>query len=107
MHDFFVNFEKERKRKLSDITNSVFQFFNDIAPQYGFEDREGQQNMALDICEAWEADEHIIAEAGVSIGKSYAYIVPLLYYHKAFLKPVVIATSTIALQEQLVGDIKK
>ena len=100
VYDFFADFKEEEKRKLASITNSVFQFFNDIAPQYGFEDREGQQNMALDFCQAWEADEHIAVEAGVGIGKSYAYIVPLLYYHKAFLKPIVIATSTIALQEQ-------
>ena len=46
-------------------------------------------------------------EAGVGIGKSFAYIVPILYYSKIYHRPVVIATSTIALQEQLTHDIEK
>ena len=47
----------------------------------------------------------MIGEAGVGIGKSFAYIIPLLYYNKYFDKPIVISTSTIALQEQIFSDI--
>lgn len=62
--------------------------------------------MALDITDSIRDNQHILVEAGVGIGKSLAYLVPLLYYFKEFNEPIAIATSTIALQEQLEKDIK-
>ena len=62
--------------------------------------------MSLDIADAIINNEHIVIEAEVGIGKSFAYLVPLFYYHAYFRSPVIIATSTIALQEQLEEDIK-
>lgn len=96
------NFSKE-----DELQQLVWNFFMNKIPKLGFEQREGQEDMALDICNAIADREHTIVEAGVGIGKSYAYIVPLLYYNKLFNKPVLIATSTIALQEQLIKDVKK
>ncbi|MBA4688117.1 MAG: ATP-dependent DNA helicase [Candidatus Galacturonibacter soehngenii] len=96
-----------RKQKYKKIGSDVYGFFQDIAPEYGYEDREGQWDMACEIAGAMKNKEHIVVEAGVGIGKSFAYIVPLLYYHKEYNKPVIIATSTIALQEQLAEDIRK
>lgn len=61
--------------------------------------------MALDIAEAIAEKKHLIVEAGVGIGKSFAYIVPLLFFHQQYKRPIVISTSTITLQEQLVDDI--
>ena len=89
------------------VEQSTWEFFIDNAFKYGFEEREGQQNMALDIVAAIRENQHFLKEAGVGIGKSYAYIVPLLYYHRKTAEPIAIATSTIALQEQLIGDIQK
>ena len=62
--------------------------------------------MSFEITDAMKNRQHIVVEAGVGIGKTFAYIVPLLYYRKRYKKPIVIATSTIALQEQLAADIK-
>ncbi len=90
-----------------ELESLVWKFFIEKIPRLGFEQREGQEDMALDICNAIAEKQHTVVEAGVGIGKSYAYIVPLLYYNKLFNKPVVIATSTIALQEQLIEDIKR
>lgn len=42
---------------------------------------------------------------GVGIGKSYAYLIPLMLYYNKTNKPFIISTSTIALQEQLQKDI--
>lgn len=98
--------EKEHKEKFKRIGTEVFDFFQDIAPEYGYQDREGQWSMSCEIADSMKSKKHIVAEAGVGIGKSFAYIVPILYYHKLYKKPVVIATSTIALQEQLASDIK-
>lgn len=93
--------------KEDELQQLVWNFFMNKIPKLGFEQREGQEDMALDICNAIADREHTIVEAGVGIGKSYAYIVPLLYYNKLFNKPVLIATSTIALQEQLIKDVKR
>lgn len=85
----------------------AFIFFTDKLTQLGYESREGQENMAFDIVEAMRDKQHILIEAGVGIGKSYAYLVPILLYNKYFKKPVIISTSSIALQEQLKEDIDK
>lgn len=89
-----------------EITQKVWDLFTLKLPELGFEEREGQENMALDICEAIVDNKHIMIEAGVGIGKSYAYLVPLIYYNKITQKPVLVSTSTILLQEQLIKDIE-
>ena len=108
---WFTNENKSIKpkelTKEQEVEALVWKFFMEKLPRLGFEQREGQEDMALDICNAISERQHTVIEAGVGIGKSYAYIVPLLYYNKIFHKPVIIATSTIALQEQLIEDIKR
>lgn len=101
------NGQAERKKKFLKIGEDVFSFFMDKATDAGFEEREGQWEMSCEIVEGLRDKKHVIVEAGVGIGKSFAYIVPILYYIKTYRRPVVIATSTIALQEQLTGDIDK
>jgi ATP-dependent DNA helicase DinG len=67
-----------------------------------FEFREGQLCMALDVLKSYETNGIAAIEAGTGIGKSFAYLVPALYY--AFDDEedrTVIATSTINLQRQL------
>ena len=91
-----------------EISEFVSAFFWDEAPdKYGLEAREGQQDMAFAILDAVRGNYHFAVEAGVGIGKSFAYLVPLLLYNKKTGLPVIIATSTIALQEQLMDDIKR
>lgn len=99
--------KKDKVDKYEELEKLVWNFFMDEIPRLGFEHREGQEDMALDICYSIKEKKHTIVEAGVGIGKSYAYIVPLMYYNMLFNKPVLIATSTIALQEQLIKDVKK
>ncbi|MEG0307540.1 MAG: ATP-dependent DNA helicase [Clostridium sp.] len=98
---------KRELTKYDELEALVWDFFKYKIPRLGFEQREGQEDMAFDICNSIADKQHTIVEAGVGIGKSYAYIVPLLYYNKLFNKPVIIATSTIALQEQLIQDVKR
>lgn len=61
--------------------------------------------MSFEIVDALINDQHFAIEAGVGIGKSFGYLVPVLLYSKRMNKPVIIATSTIALQEQLWRDV--
>lgn len=98
---------KDGLDKYEKLEKLVWDFFMEEIPKLGFEQREGQEDMALDICYSIKEKKHTIVEAGVGIGKSYAYIVPLLCYNLLFNKPILIATSTIALQEQLIKDVKK
>lgn len=99
---------QQRKKQLYDIGDRVMTFFNDEGSvKHGFEQREGQQDMAFEILDAILEQQHIAVEAGVGIGKSFAYLVPLLLYNQRTGKPVIVATSTIALQEQLLIDVKR
>src|SRR5262249_27599326 len=65
----------------------------------GGERREGQHELASAVADAIERGHHLVAEAPTGSGKSLAYLAPAV----ASGKKVVIATSTIALQSQLVG----
>ena len=69
----------------------------------GFEQRDEQLRMAHAVAEAFAEGQHLLAEAGTGVGKSFAYLVPAILeavYHR---RRVVISTYTIALQEQLIA----
>ena len=101
-------YEDCRKAVLYGISEEVTAFFENDAPgKFGFEKREGQLDMAYDILDALIQKRHIAVEAGVGIGKSFAYLLPLILYSAFMEKPVVAATSTIALQEQLQADVRR
>ena len=93
--------KKEKQKKWTDnfrkIGEEVYTFFVDTVIEKGYENREGQWDMSCEITDAMKRKQHILVEAGVGIGKTFAYIVPLLFYHKKYGRPIVIATSTIAL----------
>jgi len=59
--------------------------------------------MAAAVARAMEARSHLLVEAGTGVGKSFAYLVPAMLRCLLQGETVVIATNTIALQEQLVG----
>lgn len=99
--------KKIKQEDFYSIGDDLYEFFTITGPkELNFEEREGQLDMAYEILEAMNKEEHIIVEAGVGIGKSFAYLVPLLLFNNLYRKPVVIATSTIALQEQLYKDVQ-
>ncbi len=85
---------------LADSTRAFFE----KAADTGLELRQGQVDMALEICEAIKEHKPLAVEAEVGIGKSYAYLVPAVTEYSISHKQIVIATSTIALQEQLMKD---
>lgn len=68
---------------------------------HGYESRPGQFKMANAVAHALQTSGHIVAEAGTGTGKSYAYLIPSLWWAKKTGKKVVVATHTIPLQEQL------
>jgi ATP-dependent DNA helicase DinG len=70
----------------------------------GGERRAGQDEMAQAVSQAMEDPQHLLVQAGTGTGKSLGYLVPAFLHHDR----VVIATATLALQNQLVErDIPK
>ncbi|GAA2810908.1 ATP-dependent DNA helicase [Saccharopolyspora taberi] len=64
--------------------------------------REGQSQMAEAVEHSIRSGEHLAVQAGTGTGKSLAYLVPAIRHAVAKEATVVISTSTIALQRQLV-----
>lgn len=63
----------------------------------GGERREGQQTMASTIATAIDTGHHVIVEAGTGVGKSLAYLVPIVLSGRR----AIVATATKNLQDQL------
>jgi len=68
----------------------------------GYETRPQQLEMAGHVASTLSSGGHAFLEAGTGVGKSFAYLVPALCWAAETGRKVAVATSTIALQEQLV-----
>lgn len=88
-----------------DLLTSIFEPGGPIASLLGesYEPRPEQTQMARAAARAMEQRSHLLAEAGTGVGKSFAYLVPAMLRCVLAGERVVIATNTIALQEQLVS----
>ena len=91
-----------------DLYEEVDSFFENLKGQKEVEYREGQHMLALDVLDALKNKEMLLIEAGVGIGKSWGYLIPLLYASKdkEKFKGFLISTSSIALQEQLKDEVE-
>ncbi len=67
-----------------------------------FESRPEQLAMADAVAQAMSAGSVSMIEAGTGVGKSFAYLLPAIERIIASNQTVVVATNTIALQEQLI-----
>ncbi len=68
----------------------------------GGAERPGQVQMAEAVRHAFETGEHLAVQAGTGTGKSLAYLVPALRHAVTTGSTIVVATATIALQNQLI-----
>ena len=68
----------------------------------GYESREPQIAMSRAVERTLEERTHLLVEAGTGVGKSFAYLVPAMMRAITNRETVVVATNTIALQEQIV-----
>lgn len=88
------------------IKDEIKNFFKDgglLSGQFeNYEFRNGQLEMSLKIFETLDDGRHIFIEAPTGIGKSFAYLLPAIYYAKQNEKKAIISTHTINLQEQLI-----
>lgn len=65
----------------------------------GFVAREPQQRLAVQVAQAIEHTQTLVAEAGTGTGKTFAYLVPSLLSGKK----IIVSTATKMLQDQLVN----
>ena len=94
------------KIKELSLLSAVNRFYKDDM-ENGLQRRDGQIEMSKEITQAIMDNKSLAVEAEVGIGKSIAYLVPLVLQFFRERKQMIIATSTITLQEQLERDIIK
>ena len=70
----------------------------------GYEQRPGQVSMLQAVCDAFNDEVIVAAEAGTGIGKSLAYLIPAVAWAAANDERVVVSTATINLQQQLLAQ---
>ncbi len=73
------------------------------AEEFPYEPRPQQLEMSLAVADAIEEPHHLAVEAGTGVGKSFAYLVPLIQAAVARKIQTVVSTYTISLQEQLIS----
>ena len=101
LNEFFGNLE--------EITNND-SLDEDMGVGYtGLSYRCEQADYAIDIMKAIEDKKILLIQAGVGTGKSLGYLLPIFYTHKNVckFKKILISTSSIALQQQLLTDINR
>lgn len=94
-------------RKEKNLLTSVDSILGDAGPiatllGEGYEPRDQQIAMSRAVERTLEERTHLLVEAGTGVGKSFAYLVPAMMGAITNRETVVVATNTIALQEQIV-----
>ncbi len=67
-----------------------------------YEYRKEQEEMAKAIANALNQENYLIVEAGTGVGKSWAYLIPAIFWAKKNNQHFIISTNTKNLQEQLI-----
>lgn len=107
--DFAVDYIPESSREV-DLRAGCEEFFAPggiLAQSSGIngspcEERPQQLVMALAVADALTQKSNLCVEAPTGVGKSFAYLVPLIHYAVHSRRPVLVSTETINLQHQLI-----
>ena len=104
-----MNIWKQESDFNQELYNNIDRFYEQLQGQKHIEYRPGQDTMSYDILDILNNKEVLVIEAGVGIGKSWAYLIPLIYasQNKDKFKGFLISTSSIALQEQLQKEVAR
>lgn len=88
----------------ADAFSAMRQGFDALAAAPGFRRRTSQREMATAVAQTLDHGDRLAVEAPTGTGKSLAYLLPAIGRAAGSGKPVVIATATKALQQQLRAD---
>ena len=93
------------------VLEEVERIFRDLLPKNGLEVREEQISLCHFMLDSLLKNKTALCDAGVGIGKTYAYLAACILLReyrpqigRPLSMPVVISTSTIALQEAMIGE---
>ena len=108
--DFAVNYIPESEQPPLDLHGVCQEFFaaGGVLAQSGgvngapCEERPQQLAMAQAVAGALDSGSNLCIEAPTGVGKSFAYLVPLIHYAVHSRRPALISTETINLQHQLI-----
>ena len=113
LEEFEVDYELQETESISpgeSLINDCKAFFSDggALSQWDFdgrkyEERPQQTAMALAVARSLVNGSNLCVEAPTGVGKSFAYLVPLIYRSRHCALPSVVSTETINLQEQLMN----
>ena len=112
-----------KQMTLKNVWEIMSEIFREILPQHGFGLRGSQAKLADEIMEALNRRQVMLAEGETGTGKTWAYLVaailskrgrvndfwnmgfyPKMQYVEMAHMPIVVSTSSIALQKALVDD---
>lgn len=106
-----MRYKNEYQKKAHQEVEIIFR---DILPENGLCVREEQIRLCHEMLEALLKNEITLCDAGVGIGKTYAYLVACILMRKYSVlhsgytgcdrRPVVISTSSIALQKAIIEE---
>ena len=111
MYDFSWNRVEKEHEKAYEKLDEFFESLHDAAIKntegVTITYRESQQRFASTVMEAIKEKKILLIEAGVGTGKSFGYLIPVFYTwdNVTTFDKVIISTSSMALQEQLMNDI--
>ena len=92
----------------SPAHREIEHIFRELFPKYGLAVREGQISLCHFMLDTLLQGKISLCDAGVGIGKTYAYLVACIlldkFYPTSAHNPVVISTSSVALQTAIVGE---
>lgn len=107
---------RDVEQKYEEVSGQVDSFFHKLEKgelpenaEIQVSYRDGQKNFSTAVMKAIKEKKILLVEAGVGIGKSFGYLIPLFYTINGIpkFKKVIISTSSIALGEQLIKDVNK
>ncbi len=92
---------KQLKRAEEEKVNTKLKFKDIIWQIKGLESRHNQTKMSILVEKALNKGEKIVIEAPTWIWKTFAYLLPSIYFSKNFWEQVYISTTTKVLQDQI------
>ncbi len=90
--------------------HEIGHIFKDLLPAQGMPERPEQVALSRRMLDAMLGSEIALCDAGTGIGKTYAYLVAGMAYHRFQAaeghpsQPILISTSSIALQRAILGE---
>lgn len=105
--DFYKDLAIKKKQEIDDRKKVIYsvsrtKILENMQKELpNYEHRHGQIEMMEIIDEAFEWNQHAIVEAATGIGKTLGYLIPSILHAKKTMKPVVISTYTLQLQQQI------